>query len=46
MQISVQTGELKNSSAKAIIVTLFEGANTLTGARPTSTLRSEAPSRS
>ena len=32
MQISVQTGNLKDSSAKAIIVTLFEGANTLSGA--------------
>jgi len=32
MQISVQTNELKDSSAKAIIVTLFEGASTPTGA--------------
>ncbi|MGB8343232.1 MAG: M17 family peptidase N-terminal domain-containing protein, partial [Ktedonobacteraceae bacterium] len=32
MQVSVQTGELKESSAKAIIVTVFEGANTPTGA--------------
>jgi leucyl aminopeptidase len=32
MQISVQTGELKDSSAKAIIVTVFEGPNTSIGA--------------
>jgi leucyl aminopeptidase len=32
MQIGVQTGELKDSSAKAIIVTVFEGANASMGA--------------
>ena len=32
MQISVHSGELKESASKAIIVTLFEGANTSTGA--------------
>ena len=32
MKISVQPGDLKQSSAKAIIVTLFEGATTLSGA--------------
>jgi leucyl aminopeptidase len=32
MQVSVQTGELKDSSANAIIVTLFEGANSVIGA--------------
>lgn len=31
MQISVQTGELKESPSKAIIVTLFEGANNPAG---------------